>query len=49
MTKNLESYFEFLLYPDRPGFLPIYLCPVLRSTITSVEMPVIRAYLEGIT
>ena len=51
MVAQIESYFSFLLYPDQPEFLPIYwvasfLCPVYRFTITSEEMPVVRAYLE---
>ena len=53
MKAQLESYFGFLLFPSQPGFLPIYwaasfLCPVYRSVITSEEMPVVRAYLEGL-
>ena len=52
MKAQLESYFAFLLFPSKPEFLPIYwvasfLCPVYRSVITSEEMPVVRAYLEG--
>ena len=52
MKGHLESYFAFLLCPSDPEFLPIYwvasfLCPVYRSVITSKEMPVVRAYLEG--
>ena len=53
MKAQLESYFAFLLFPSQAGFLPIYwvasfLCPVYRSVITSEEMPVVRAYLEGL-
>ena len=52
MVKQIESYFSFLLFPDKPGFLPLYwvatfLCPVYRCTITSTEMPVVRSYLES--
>ena len=52
MKGQIESYFSFLLYPDDPRFLPIYwvasfLCPFHRFVITSEEMPVVRAYLEG--
>ena len=51
MKKQMESYFSFLLFPNKPGFLPVYwvatfLCPVYRSYITSEEMPIVRAYLE---
>lgn len=53
MKGQLESYFTFLLFPSEPEFLPIYwvasfLCPVYRAVITSEEMPVVRAYLEGL-
>ena len=52
MKGQIESYFSFLLYPDDPGFLPIYwaasfLCPFYRFVITSEELPVVKAYLES--
>ena len=52
MKGQLESKFAFLLFPSDPEFLPIYwvasfFCPVYRSVITSEELPVVRAYLEG--
>lgn len=52
MKGQLEHYFAFLLCPSDPEFLPIYwvasfLCPVYRSVITSKELSVVRAYIEG--
>ena len=52
MKAQMETYFSFLLCPDDPSFLPIYwvatfLCPFHRFVITSEEMPVVKAYLEG--
>ena len=52
MKAQMESYFSFLLCSDNPSFLPIYwvasfLCPFHRFVITSEEMPVVKAYLEG--
>ena len=51
MKKQLESYFIFLLDPTHKDFIPVYwvasyLCPVHRFSITSVELPVVRKYLE---